>query len=69
MIIMDQLTSSVKASSQFNAKQGGGKNDYDVAVVLYKGNYKRKNNPEDIDFRWSTNYVDSKQLNIEDAWR
>ena len=69
MIIMDELNASTKSSSQFNAKQGGGKNNYDVVIVLYKGNYKMKNNPEDIDFRWSTKYTDPNQKNIEDAWK
>lgn len=69
MVIMDELNASTKSSSQFNAKQGGGKNDYDVAVVLYKGGYQRKNNPEDIDFRWGAKYTDPNQKNIEDAWK
>lgn len=68
MVIMDELNKDLKSSSQFNTKQGGGKNDYDVCIVLFKGNYKMKNNPENIDFRWGSKYVDNMQLNIEDAW-
>ncbi len=52
MVIMDELNKNLKSSSQFNSKQGGGKNNYDVAVVLYKGKYVRKNDPENIDFQW-----------------
>ena len=69
MVIMDELNASTKSSSQFNAKQGGGKNNYDVCIVLYKGNYVMKNNAENIDFRWSTKYTDPHQKNIEDAWK
>jgi DNA modification methylase len=67
-IIMDKLNSAAKASSQYNKVTGGGKNDYDVCVVLYKGNYVMKNNPEDIDFRWSAKYADRSQRSIEEAW-
>lgn len=68
VIIMDELNKDTKSSSQFNLKQGGGKNDYDVCVVLYKGNYRRKNNPEDVDFRWGATFVDNDQTDIESAW-
>ena len=68
MIIMDELNKDTKSSSQFQAKHEGGKNDYDVCVVLTKGNYERKNNPEDIDFRWSAKFTDGRQLSIDDAW-
>jgi len=68
MVIMDELNKSTKSSSQFQSKFDGGKNDYDVAVVLYKGNYEMKNNPEDIDFRWRSKFVDDKQKDIESAW-
>lgn len=67
-IIMDRLNASVKSSSQYNAKQGGGKNDYDVCVVLTKGDYKMKNDPEEIDFRWSEKFLDKRQKSIEEAW-
>lgn len=33
-----------------------------------KGGYKRKNDPENVDFRWGSKYADSKQLTIESAW-
>lgn len=68
MIIMDELNKQTKSSSQFQAKHEGGKNDYDVCVVLYKGKYQQKNNPEDIDFRWGATFVDGRQLSIESAW-
>jgi intein/homing endonuclease len=68
MIIMDELNKQTKSSTQFQAKHDGGKNDYDVCVVLFKGNYKQKNNPEDLDFRWGAKYVDGSQLDIESAW-
>lgn len=68
MIIMDELNKQTKSSTQFQMKSDGGKNDYDICVVLYKGNYKRKNNPEDIDFRWGAKFVDGDQLDIESAW-
>jgi hypothetical protein len=69
MVIMDELNKQTKSSTQFQAKHDGGKNDYDVCVVLFKGNYKQKNNPEDIDFRWGAKFVDGDQLDIESAWR
>ena len=68
MIIMDELNKQTKSSTQFQMKHDGGKNDYDVMVVLFKGNYKQKNNPEDIDFRWGAKFVDGSQLDIESAW-
>jgi len=68
IIIMDELNADTKSSSQFQEKHGGGKNQYDVCVVLYKGNYQRKNDPESIDFRWGSKYADSKQKSIDDAW-
>lgn len=68
MIINDRLNESTKASSQISAKSGGGGNDYDVIVVLTKGNYKMKNKPEDIDFRWGANLVDKRQRSIDDPW-
>ncbi len=68
MIIMDELNKQTKSSTQFQAKHEGGKNDFDVCVVLAKGKYERKNNPEDIDFRWGATFVDSRQLDIESAW-
>ncbi len=68
MIIMDELNKQTKSSTQFQARHEGGKNDYDVCVVLFKGGYQRKNNPEDIDFQWSQTFADSKQLSIEYAW-
>lgn len=68
MVIMDKLNVDTKSSSQFNINEGGGKNDYDVCIVLYKGNYKIKNNPEDIDFRWNQKFADRGQKTIEDAW-
>ena len=68
MIIMDELNKQTKSSTQFQAKHDGGKNDYDVCVVLFKGNYKQKNNPEDIDFRWGAKFVDGSQLDIDSAW-
>ncbi len=52
MVIKDELNKDAKSSSQLNQKQGGGKNDYDICVILYKGKYQRKNDPESIDFRW-----------------
>ncbi len=68
IIIMDELNKQTKSSTQFQAKHEGGKNDFDVCVVLYKGKYQRKNKPEDIDFQWSQTFADSKQLSIESAW-
>jgi DNA modification methylase len=68
MVIMDELNKQTKSSTQFQAKHDGGKNDYDVCVVLFKGNYKQKNNPEDLDFRWGSKFVDGNQLDIESAW-
>lgn len=68
MIIMDKLNTAIKASSQYNNKTGGGKNDYDVCIVLYKGNYKLKNDANDIDFRWSNKFTDKSQKNIEESW-
>lgn len=68
MVIMDELNKDTKSSSQFNIKQGGGKNDYDVCVVLTKGGYKIKNDPEKLDFQWSTKFADRKQLSQESAW-
>lgn len=68
MVIMDELNKQTKSSTQFQMKHDGGKNDYDVCVVLYKGNYKQKNNPEDLDFRWGSKFVDGNQLDIESAW-
>lgn len=68
MVIMDELNKQTKSSTQFQLKHDGGKNDFDVCVVLYKGNYKQKNNPEDIDFRWTRKFVDGNQLDIESAW-
>lgn len=68
LIIMDELNKQTKSSTQFQMKHDGGKNDYDVCVVLYKGNYQQKNMPEDIDFRWTRKYVDNSQLDIESAW-
>lgn len=68
MIIMDELNKQTKSSTQFQMKHDGGKNDYDVCVVLFKGNYKQKNNPEDLDFRWGSKFVDGNQLDIESAW-
>ncbi len=67
-IIMDELNKDTKSSSQFQAKHEGGKNDYDVCVVLYKGEYQRKNNPEDVDFRWGAKFADGRQLSWESAW-
>jgi len=69
MVIMDELNKKVKSSSQFNMKEGGGKNDFDVCVVLYKGKYERKNDPEDLDFRWNRQFVDNRQKSIDEAWR
>lgn len=68
IIIMDELNKQTKSSTQFQAKHDGGKNDYDICVVLFKGRYQRKNKPEDIDFQWSQTFADSKQLSIESAW-
>ena len=68
MVIMDELNKQTKSSTQFQAKHEGGKNDFDVCVVLYKGNYEQKNNPEDIDFRWKQKFTDKSQLDIESAW-
>ncbi len=68
MVIMDELNKQTKSSTQFQMKHDGGKNDYDVCVVLTKGNYKQKNNPEDLDFRWGSKFVDGNQLDIESAW-
>jgi len=68
MVIMDELNKQTKSSTQFQARHDGGKNDYDVCVVLSKGDYKQKNNPEDIDFRWTQKFVDKSQLDIESAW-
>ncbi len=68
MVIMDELNKQTKSSTQFQAKHDGGKNDFDVCVVLYKGNYKQRNNSEDIDFRWGSKFVDGNQLDIESAW-
>lgn len=68
LIIMDELNKDTKSSTQFQAKHAGGKNDFDVCVVLTKGKYERKNDPEDIDFRWGASFVDSEQLSIESAW-
>lgn len=68
MVIMDELNKKTKSSTQFSAKAGGGKNDYDVAIVLYKGSYVQKNKPEDIDFRWGANFVDKRQRSIDDSW-
>lgn len=67
-IIMDELNKQTKSSTQFQAKHEGGKNDFDVCVVLTKGNYKQKNDPEKIDFRWGARFTDGRQLSIEDAW-
>ena len=68
LIIMDELNKQTKSSTQFQARFDGGKNDFDVCVVLFKGNYVQKNKPEDIDFRWTAKYVDKSQLDIETAW-
>ncbi len=68
MVIMDKLNVDTKSSSQFNIQEGGGKNDYDVCIVLYKGNYKMKNNPGDIDFRWNQKFADRGQKTIEELW-
>jgi len=68
MVIMDELNKQTKSSTQFQAKHEGGKNDFDVCVVLFKGKYQRKNNPEDIDFRWGATFVDGTQLSIQSAW-
>ena len=68
MVIMDELNKTVKSSTQFQAKHEGGKNDYDVCIVLYKGNYVMKNKPEDIDFRWGAKYMDKRQRGIDDEW-
>lgn len=68
MVIMDELNKQTKSSTQFQMKHDGGKNDNDVCVVLYKGDYKQKNNPEDIDFRWTRKFVDKSQLDIDSAW-
>jgi DNA modification methylase len=68
MVIMDRLNVDTKSSSQFNVNEGGGKNDYDVCIVLYKGKYEIKNNPKDIDFRWKQRFADSSQRDIEAAW-
>lgn len=68
MVIMDELNKQTKSSTQFQAKHDGGKNDFDVCVVLTKGKYERKNNPEDIDFRWGAQFNDSRQLSIDTAW-
>lgn len=68
LVIMDELNKDTKSSSQFQSKYDGGKNDYDVVVVLYKGLYERKNDPEKVDFRWGAKFADSRQKNIIDAW-
>lgn len=68
MVVMDELNKQTKSSTQFQAKHEGGKNDFDVCVVLYKGKYERKNDPEDIDFRWGATFVDGTQLSIQSAW-
>jgi len=68
MVIMDELNKQVKSSTQFQMKHDGGKNDFDVCVVLHKGNYQRKNDPENIDFRWNRRFVDSRQKSIDEAW-
>lgn len=68
MVIMDKLNVDTKSSSQFNINEGGGKNDYDVCIVLYKGKYRMKNDPEHVDFMWSKKFADKNQKNIEDAW-
>jgi len=68
LIIMDELNKDTKSSSQFQAKHEGGKNDFDVCIVLYKGNYQRKNDPEKVDFRWGAKFADSRQKSIEEAW-
>ena len=67
-VIMDELNKQTKSSTQFQAKHEGGKNDFDVCVILAKGNYTRKNEPENIDFRWSAKFCDGRQLDIESAW-
>lgn len=68
MIVKDELNKQTKSSSQFQAKHEGGKNDYDVCVVLTKGNYIQKNDPEKVDFRWNSKFTDNKQLSLEDAF-
>lgn len=68
MVIMDELNKAVKSSSQFQAKHDGGKNDYDVCVVLFKGRYQMKNKPEDLDFRWGAKFVNKEQRSIDDDW-
>lgn len=68
IVIMDELNVATKSSSQFNKKEGGGKNDYDVCVVLYKNKYQRKNDPEHIEFRWRAKFADGRQKSIEEAW-
>ena len=68
LVIMDELNKAVKSSTQLQAKHKGGKNDFDVCVVLTKGKYQRKNDPENIDFRWTRRFVDNKQRSIDDAW-
>lgn len=67
MVINDELNKIAKSSNQLQAKHKGGKNDYDVMVVLYKGNYVRKNDPEKLDFRWRENFVDNRQQDIFSA--
>ena len=68
LVIIDELDKSQKSSSQFSQKHGGGKNDNDMIVILYKGNYEMKNNPISINFRWNEKIVDPKQKGIIDAW-
>lgn len=69
IIIKDELNVTAKSSSHLNINEGGGKNDYDLCCVLYKGEYKMKNKAEDIDFRWSHDFMDKRQLTLEGAWR
>lgn len=68
LVIIDELDKSQKSSSQFSQKHGGGKNDNDIIVVLYKGNYEVKNNPISINFRWNEKIADPRQKCIIDAW-
>ena len=68
LVIIDELDKSQKSSSQFSKKHGGGKNDNDMIVILYKGNYQMKNSPISINFRWNEKIVDPVQKGIIDAW-
>lgn len=68
MVIMDELNKQTKSSTQLQSRFDGGRNDYDVCVVLTKGKYQIKNDPKNVNFRWGARFYDNRQMGIEDTW-